>query len=443
MKYRSRRSSSNTDSSTVVPEDECRENDYSIAVVGACFKDTECTKSPKILPRFVPLYPRQNGTSKRSYPPFLFGCHDDSHGHIFTSNLHPTSNFLAPYYSFNFSIMPPPASRYGAVRILLFCGQHLHLLLLLGATPPWIRALTPPPAPPTSSTTTTPSTPHRLTTAGVTHRVSRETAQEIIQYQLLPHTEYSERIGWGRDAQGLGGSPDVSGRPLTPQDPRLSRTYAEFPLFSMDVLLDLGLHYMPQEKWMKQQQHHHHEDNNDNKKLSMLDVGSGCGRLVFYAAMTRGSEQQPWNVQGIEISSLLHERGLDVLQDGMARGLFFSSSSNPTTTPAAITTTTTTSCNSLSLYVGAADQFATLFKDADLVFAYSTAFSAQRFSPELGALIMDPEWSELLGNSCSKGCIAITTDRALDPDYGWELIDRRDVENPDVFGTTGYIHIKR
>jgi hypothetical protein len=98
--------------------------------------------------------------------------------------------------------------------------------------------------------------------------------------------------------------------------------------------------------------------------------------------------------------------------------------------------------NSFALNLGAADDYVSLFQHADIIFAYSTAFSATQFSPELGALVMDREWSELLGQSCSSGCVAITTDRALDPAYGWVLVDRMDVENPDVFGTTGFVHVR-
>ena len=38
--------------------------------------------------------------------------------------------------------------------------------------------------------------------------------------------------------------------------------------------------------------------------------------------------------------------------------------------------------------------------------------------------------------------IAITTDKALDPSYGWKIIDRiENVPNPEVLDSTGFIHI--
>jgi hypothetical protein len=60
-----------------------------------------------------------------------------------------------------------------------------------------------------------------------------------VDENLMPRKEYSDRIGWGRDAQGIDGT-----TALKADDPRLSMTYAEFPLRSMDQLVDLGLLYL-------------------------------------------------------------------------------------------------------------------------------------------------------------------------------------------------------
>lgn len=252
-----------------------------------------------------------------------------------------------------------------------------------------------------------------VSTLFVPNNFSREKARDIIDTQLMPRKEYSERIGWGRDAQGLGGE----SKALNPSDPRLSMTYAEFPLESFDRLIDLGLQYLPQSP-------------ENYERLSLVDIGSGCGRLVFYSAMTRKLQDQQWDVQGIEIATLLHERAYEYVHEGVRNALFsFHSSVRP--------------CNTLSLNLGTVEDHSSILQTAHLVFAYSTAFPAKHFSPDLGALILDPEWSCLLSQSCSVGCVAITTDRALDPAYNWELVDRLDVENPEVFGTTGYIHILR
>lgn len=239
----------------------------------------------------------------------------------------------------------------------------------------------------------------------------RAEGQAMLDLELMPQKLYSERIGLGRDAQGIG-----SGMALDPSDPRLSMTYAEFPLSSLDRLMDLGLGYLSS------------PETEQSKPLVCVDIGSGCGRIALYLALTLGhSDGQLWSVHGIEISDLLHEEAIHYLQCAADKDLF-----------------TFSRCekhNSVSLYLGAADKFAGLLGQADCVFAYSTAFSAKSFSPELGALILDPEWSKLLSQSCRNGCVAITTDRALDPAYGWELVDHLDVENKEVFGSTGYVHV--
>jgi hypothetical protein len=246
-----------------------------------------------------------------------------------------------------------------------------------------------------------------------TTTLSREQGQAILDEDLMPHKHYSERIGLGRDAHGIHG-----GTLLDPSDPRLSMTYAEFPLSSLDQLMDLGLKYLTPTVIEQK------------GSIMCVDIGSGCGRIALYLALTRGdSDGKIWNVHGIEISDLLHQEAMKYLQSAANKKLF--------------TFSTLEKGNSISFHLGAAEKFAGRLGQADCVFAYSTAFSAKSFSPELGALILDPEWSSLLSQSCKNGCVAITTDRALDPAYGWELVNRLDVENPEVFGTTGYVQVLR
>ena len=84
---------------------------------------------------------------------------------------------------------------------------------------------------------------------------------------------------------------------------------------------------------------------------------------------------------------------------------------------------------------------AELFQQADVIFAYSTVWDNIGFVPEIGAMVLSHEWNQLLSSSCSPGTVAITTDRALDPNFGWKLVDRLDVDNREVFGSTAYIHV--
>lgn len=231
---------------------------------------------------------------------------------------------------------------------------------------------------------------------------------------LMPKKSYSERIGLGRDAQGIDGS-----SALNPNDPRLEKTYAEFPLSSLDQLIDSSFQYLKNDDRPK---------NDDN--INFVDIGSGCGRLVFYLALSRKRRQDlfNWHIHGIEISDILHKQALLYLESALED-------------PFQPLSPTNNDCNSVSLHLGPAEEFSPVLGQADLVFAYSTAFSAKSFSPEISALILDKEWSQLLSQCCKNGCVAITTDRALDPKYGWEMVERMDVENPEVFGSTGYIHI--
>jgi hypothetical protein len=256
------------------------------------------------------------------------------------------------------------------------------------------------------------SSPNKSTWS-IPRRLDR-TAARLFLEDLLPSRQYSDRIGLGRQAQDISG-----GMALLADDPRLTMTYAEFPLPSYDILLDVAL---------KEYSLYNKDDAQTTMKL--VDIGSGLGRIALYTALSRVSSDCAWHVDGIEISPLLHETATFLMEEAIDRGVVATASTSDV--PAR---------NSVSLHLGSAQESATVLSSADIVFAYSTAFSAKKFSPELSALILDAEWSELLGRTCRPGCVAITTDRALDPMYGWQLLQRIDVDNPEVFGSTGYIHV--
>lgn len=255
----------------------------------------------------------------------------------------------------------------------------------------------------------------------VSNQNDRESVKNYIE-KLFPERKYSERIGRGRDAHGL----DNCDGPLRPSDPRLCQTYAEFPLPSFDELLDCGLKYLNEES-----------SDDSNVGIDFVDIGSGLGKIVLYCALTRTNcLSQQFQTTGIEIAPLLHNEATQILEeavnDGLLRTLQEKASESDETS------------NRLQMLLGdATDNPSQALTRANIIFAYTTAFSAKAFSPELGALVLDPEWSEALSQICAQGCIAITTDRALDPRFGWKLLDRLDVPNPEVLGTTGYIHILR
>lgn len=240
-------------------------------------------------------------------------------------------------------------------------------------------------------------------------KFSREDGQRIMDETIMPSEEYDKRMVYGRDAQKLESSTIVKA-----SDPRMAYTYGEFPFSSLDELVDLALT--------------HSERCKGNKDIRLVDLGSGCGRLVLYSAMTRGKEDDvSWTVHGIEISDVLHDEGIRASLVGVDSGIFQEKSDN------------SVHSNQFFLHRGPAEDFASLFQQSDIVFAYSTVFDTVGFDPSLGAMVMNTEWNELL--TCSPGAIVITTDRCLNPVYGWKLLDRLDVDNREVMGSTGYIHI--
>ena len=85
-----------------------------------------------------------------------------------------------------------------------------------------------------------------------------------------------------------------------------------------------------------------------------------------------------------------------------------------------------------------------LLSRANILFAYSTVFETNTitpYNPQLQAMILAPKWSRTLAQLCPRGCVAITTDRALNPEDGWRFLDRIEVENLDVWGSVGYISV--
>lgn len=252
-----------------------------------------------------------------------------------------------------------------------------------------------------------------LMACSVSNSLSREQAVQVLDRDILPATEYGKRIQAGRDAQGI-----LPGQAISALDPVLSKTYGEFPLESLDILIDAAIPHLQQ---------------TNGKSLQFVDVGSGCGRLCLYTALTRGdtaSSSKPWKVQGIEIYDILHQEATRARDAGFEKGWFQEVQGDDDT---AVT-------NSLSLHLGPAEDFSdSILKHADLIFAYSTTWVDSGFSPNISAMILSDEWNRLFSDSCKTGCVVVTTDRALDPRFGWKLLDRLDVANPEVMESTGFI----
>jgi len=239
----------------------------------------------------------------------------------------------------------------------------------------------------------------------VPERISSDESGILLDCVILPQGKYGERLGYGRDAQGL---IDLSSA-VKADDPRMAFTYGEFPTHSFDTLVDMALTRLPPES--------------AKGPLHFVDIGSGCGRLVFHAGLTRGTDDKPWHIHGMEISEILHREAWRGMEIGLEEELF---------------TKESISCaNTMVLHLGPAEEMKHVFADCKLAFAYSTVWSCSGFSEELGAMVLHSDWSGLLSKACPKGCVVVTTDRALDPEYGWELLDRIDVDNREVMGSTG------
>lgn len=244
-------------------------------------------------------------------------------------------------------------------------------------------------------------------------------ASRVIDEVLLPVSEYSERSNMARDAQGVD-----AGDVLDANDARLSLTYDEFPLHSFEALVELGLEHFDGS-----------EGNFDkNNCIHLVDLGSGCGRLVLFAGLTmRRRHNYSWNIHGIEITNSLHR----VAVNAAIRGREVKGGENIFTSEIEPKNTNT----QIHFHSGPVKDYRSILKKASIVFAYSTVFPAEEYSEELESLLLASEWSTLLSESCSHGCIVITTDRALRSSDGFELVDRLDVDNPSLWGSTGFVHI--
>jgi SAM-dependent methyltransferase len=244
--------------------------------------------------------------------------------------------------------------------------------------------------------------------ASVPTRFSREDGLSFVDTFLLPSEEYGGRISAAKDAHGF----DTT-KLIVADDPRLCFSYGEFPTHSTDELVDLALTYMPELKG----------------QINMLDLGSGSGRLAFYFALTRGTQNHPWSVHGLEICHVLTDIASRAVSIGFNKNSFAEHDES------------NSGQNTLALHLGPAEQLTDVIGRAHLIFSYCSTFKTDGFSQEVGAMILDQQWSKFLASSCRKGCVIVTTDRALDPRHGWKMLDRRDVDNREVMGSTGYIQV--
>ena len=262
---------------------------------------------------------------------------------------------------------------------------------------------------------------------------SRQEAQDMVVNTLCPPNEERDRSIAGMEAYG---DEQGSSSAITNDDPRTEYTFDEFPLGSFDILVDRALDFVQD------------DDDGDGEYRTMVDLGSGCGRLCFYAALTRGiceNKTRRWNVHGVEIGSKLHSLAVNSLERGINNGWFEEHDSNTESSSSKITFLNGNALLQDDPYFKTDAQtnnnIQSLLSEANILFCYSTVWETEDFNPEISAIILHEKWSKSLANACSNGCVAVTTDRSLNPIHGWKLVDRKEVDNPSVWGSTGYISI--
>ena len=309
--------------------------------------------------------------------------------------------------------------------------------------------------------------PLSITAASATicARIDRSQAQRVTNKILCPPDEERDRNTAGM--QAFDTTVDAyRGNAIKNDDPLTQFTYGEFPFDSFDVLVDraLELRDVNRNNFGKDQR----------KDNVMVDLGSGSGRLVFYAALTRGchdEEEQElvsceensafWEFHGIEIGSKLHSLALKSLQRGNDNGWFLFDHNHHQQSPAnrdrLIERITFHQGNALLVEdpyfpsrsnsdvihdsTKSQKSIRSVLSRATLLFAYSTVWETDHFDPNLQAMILSRKWSQTLASLCQDGCVAVTTDRALNPSDGWRLLESMEVKNPSVWGSVGYISV--
>mmetsp|Transcript_15368 Transcript_15368/g.17876 ORF Transcript_15368/g.17876 Transcript_15368/m.17876 type:complete len:378 (+) Transcript_15368:137-1270(+) len=287
-------------------------------------------------------------------------------------------------------------------------------------------------------------------------------ASTAIDEILFLEKEYRQRLEIARNAQfdddGGGGVGEI----MSASDPRLTFTYEEFPMESMEQLVQLAIQeYKQLHKTLTNDADDEDTQQQPQQPTNFVDLGSGCGRLVLYAALCRNQDHAsseitststysyPFafqHVHGIEITQALHDIGISSLEKGIEKGLFSlppDDNDNDNTIGIDAVHVDHDHEPTVTLHLGPANELSSVLNQADIIFSYSTVFPTKGFDPDLGAMILSKEWSQMLAQHCKKDCVVITTDRALDPVYGWELMHKLDVDNPKLFGSTGYVSILR
>ena len=213
----------------------------------------------------------------------------------------------------------------------------------------------------------------------------------IFEKSLYPAQEYSDRNGISRK-DGYWSFVHRN------EEPNPDFTYGEFPLPFFHRLIDRACEL--------------HGCGDDRRSCSLIDLGSGAGRLALWAAATSAWRR----VVGVEYLRSLARTAVEKLEEARAAGLLRT--------------------DEVVLTQGTWDEKLDCFAEVDVAFAYTTAITTN----DEGIL---EGLSRALAQRLRRGCIVVTTDYKLDPAH-FEVLDTMTGENSGVGGTsTGYLHRKR
>ena len=213
----------------------------------------------------------------------------------------------------------------------------------------------------------------------------------IFEKSLYPAQEYSDRNGISRK-DGYWSFVHRN------EEPNPDFTYGEFPLPFFHRLIDRACEL--------------HGCGDDRRSCSLIDLGSGAGRLALWAAATSAWRR----VVGVEYLRSLASTAVEKLEEARAAGLLRT--------------------DEVVLTQGTWDEKLDCFAEVDVAFAYTTAITTN----DEGIL---EGLSRALAQRLRRGCIVVTTDYKLDPAH-FEVLDTMTGENSGVGGTsTGYLHRKR
>jgi hypothetical protein len=255
---------------------------------------------------------------------------------------------------------------------------------------------------------------------------------------VLPRTEYGGRLSVGGDAQGLQDEEAGSGRgAVAAQDPRLAFTYGEFPLGSLDELLDRAEACSISNQVTDESGGGNVQRRYRQRRLTFVDVGSGCGRLCLYVALTRPD----WDVTGIECAPLLHQQAVQATQRAIKAGYMRHSALTDHDPIESAPSEESNSPTTVRFECAMANAATSTLHQADILFGYSTTWESSGFSTATSSMLLSQEWQELFTSCCRPGAIVITTDRSLDASStgSWRMLDQASVGNPEVGGSMGYI----